>query len=660
MACESHECHNSDPLSSTPPQASPSASPYPQRNPKEHDQCFMCKGLGHWSKDCPNKTPPKSLALRPGSSSSPSVQVPDLPVNHGGCKFFQWADSEGNNMQNMQGDKNKGYPPRRSLFTGNNELSKEDNRSSDIELESTMVESVENYPNSSMDSAVRKDEALVRDLVMQDSEPWDLVSGTELQVPPLIPKPEIPCQEPELSLQISNARHTKSEGTSPFDPVIEDVGDIEGLALLAGSPSNDDESDIKQGPFLQSPREDAEHPNGIFQEPSRMQTVVENSDTSKLALKTFGQGLLDILQSMDQTQHETMLKVAENTFDTLRHLSIDHASFSKAVREYIQCKSKLAGIEESMGKDFSKEEFLGQYNDKKSLFDNISQRHAEAVSAYEASKNQVQALRVELSRVENATSFGIFMPLQLEKHLSFYEDETSRWKSDVSEISNHKSESERSLDAACEKMEQALKLEDERDSMVYATNAALENARAQLLQCHHETFDLFLYLAAKCVERPNQSLNRLIIVGTITEANAATRCGPFVPPNYGYGKLGLENSGQPFIQNHGGCKFFQWADSEGNNMQNMQGDESKGYPLRRSLFTGNNELCKEDNRSSDIELESTMVESVENYPNSSMDSAVRKDEALVRDLVMQDSESWDLVSGTELQVPPLIPKPEIP
>ena len=95
-------------------------------------------------------------------------------------------------------------------------------------------------------------------------------------------------------------------------------------------------------------------------------------------------------------------------------------------------------------------------------------------------------------------------------------------------------------------------------------------------------------------------------------------------------------------------------------MQNIQGDESKGYPPRRSLFTRNNELCTEDNRSSDIELESTMVESVENYPNSSMDSAIRKDKVLVRDLVMQDSESWDLVSGTELQVPPLIPKPEIP
>jgi hypothetical protein len=37
-----------------------------------------------------------------------------------------------------------------------------------------------------------------------------------------------------------------------------------------------------------------------------------------------------------------------------------------------------------------------------------------------------------------------------------------------------------------------LKLEDERDSMVDAANAALENARVQLLQWHHDTFDLFL------------------------------------------------------------------------------------------------------------------------------------------------------------------------
>ncbi|KAL9333406.1 hypothetical protein Peur_073545 [Populus x canadensis] len=401
--------------------------------------------------------------------------------NHGACKFFQWADSEGNNMPNKHGDESKGYPARRSLFTGhqvrivNNELCTEDNQSSDIELESTMVESVENYPNSSMDSAIRKDEVLVRDLVMQDSESCDLVAGTALEVPPRIPRPEIPCQEPEFSLQISAARHTKSEGTSPFDPVIEDVGDIDGLALLAGSSSNDDESDIQQGPFLQSPREDAEHPNGIFQEPSGTKTVVENSDTSKLALKTFGQGLLDILQSMDQTQHETMLKVAEAAFDAMRHLSIDYASFSKAVREFIQCKSKLAGIEESMGEDFSREEFLGHYNDKKTQFDNISQRHVEAVSAYEASENHLQSLRLEVSRVKN------LLP-QLEKQLSFCEAETLRCRSWVTEISNHKSESERSLIAAFEKMEQALELEDERDSMVDAANAALENARVQLLQ----------------------------------------------------------------------------------------------------------------------------------------------------------------------------------
>ncbi|KAI9215532.1 hypothetical protein POPTR_T125504v4 [Populus trichocarpa] len=342
MACGSHESHVSDPFSSTPPQASPSASPSPQRNPKEHDQCFVCKRLGHWSKDCPNKTPPKSLVLSPGSSSSPSVQVPDLPVvrcpcgggtcrvstsntvknpgrkfyacpvdhrtsgscgffkwsddiaarfkppmcpcgagscslnivssgpdrgrwyfacrikkNHGACKFFQWADSEGNIMPNKHGDESKGYPARRYLFAVNNELCTEDNRSSDIELESTMVESVDNYPISSMDPPIRKDEVLVRDLVMQDSESCDIVAGTALEVPPPIPKPEIPCQEPEFSLQISAARHTKSEGvyflgTSPFDPVIEDVGDIEGLALLAGSSSNDGERDIQQGPFLQS------------------------------------------------------------------------------------------------------------------------------------------------------------------------------------------------------------------------------------------------------------------------------------------------------------------------------------------------------------------------------------------------------------------------
>jgi hypothetical protein len=100
MACGSRECHVSDPISSTPPQASPSASPSPQRNPKEHDQCFMCKRLGHWSKDCPNKTPRKSLALSPGSSSSTSVQVPDLPVVRCPCGGGTCRVSTSNTVKN--------------------------------------------------------------------------------------------------------------------------------------------------------------------------------------------------------------------------------------------------------------------------------------------------------------------------------------------------------------------------------------------------------------------------------------------------------------------------------------------------------------------------------------------------------------------------------
>ena len=91
MASESHECNGSDQFPSTPSQPSLSTSPSPQKNPKENDQCFRCKRLGHWSKDCPDKTPPKSLALSPGSSSSPPLQAPYLPVVRcpcGTCKVL--------------------------------------------------------------------------------------------------------------------------------------------------------------------------------------------------------------------------------------------------------------------------------------------------------------------------------------------------------------------------------------------------------------------------------------------------------------------------------------------------------------------------------------------------------------------------------------------
>ncbi|CAK7329740.1 unnamed protein product [Dovyalis caffra] len=567
MACESQERSDTNPCYSTPPPPPLSACPSRQWSPKEDDQCFTCKGFGHWAKDCPNKTPKKSQASSPGSSSSPSVQVPDLPVvrcpcgrgnckvytastnkntgrkfytcpgdhrtsdkceffkwtdviaarfkspmcpcgagicslnfvssspdrdrwyfacrikkNHGACQFFQWADFVVNNMLIMRVDESKGHSVPRSLFTDhqvllNNEPCKEDDQSSDIELESAIFESLDNSPDSSMASPFRKDEIPVRDVVMQDFESCDLVAGTALQVPPSIPKSEILCPESEFSLQISaGGQTTREEGSTPsFDPVVEVVGDIEGPTLLSDSSSNDEERDIPQDPLPQSLGKDAEHPNSVFQEPSGIKIVVQKNDISKSALETFGQGLLDILQSMDPTQHEKMLKVAEATFDALRHLSIDYASFSKAVIEYIHCKSKLSGIEESMGKAFSSEQFLANYNDKKTRFDNISQLHVEAVSAYESSENRLQSLHGEVSRVKNVL-------LQLEKQSSLCEAETLRLKSHVAEISEDKSESERSLDAASEKMEEAFKLEHDRDSIVESANAALENARVQLLQ----------------------------------------------------------------------------------------------------------------------------------------------------------------------------------
>ena len=45
------------------------------------------------------------------------------------------------------------------------------------------------------------------------------------------------------------------------------------------------------------------------------------------------------------------------------------------------------------------------------------------------------------------------------------------------EISEYKSESERSLDAACEKMEEALKLEDERDSLVICSKCSIRECK---------------------------------------------------------------------------------------------------------------------------------------------------------------------------------------
>jgi hypothetical protein len=106
----------------------------------------------------------------------------------------------------------------RSLFTDHpvlsviNELCKEDDQSSDIEMELALVESFENSPNSSMTSPCRKDEIPVKDLVMQEAESWDLMVRTALHVPSPTPKSQICCRESEFPLQISAAAHTTSEG----------------------------------------------------------------------------------------------------------------------------------------------------------------------------------------------------------------------------------------------------------------------------------------------------------------------------------------------------------------------------------------------------------------------------------------------------------------
>lgn len=253
----------------------------------------------------------------------------------------------------------------------------------------------------------------------------------------------------------------------------------EGLIDLPHSPSNSG--------FLSPPSVDEAQPlSGVLFELSGLNnllgpsqdsvvtgTIVEALEQAALPIQNL---LVTLLESINPLEHESMTWAADCTFASLDHLSVDYTHFSERVRKYISSASSFAEIERSIQNDVSSdEELMGQYHNEMDRFDTISRTHADNVEAFTTSDHRLQSLRKEASQIKE-------MLLQIENQISFCEAEMSELNTRVADSSEDLIESEKMLQAAAEKAKAAMEQCHQRGIIRSAAKAALEEARAQLLE----------------------------------------------------------------------------------------------------------------------------------------------------------------------------------
>ncbi|XP_012067383.1 uncharacterized protein LOC105630230 isoform X3 [Jatropha curcas] len=444
----------------------------------------------------------------------------DKSSSHGACPFVQYVDSEVNAMMKRYVGGRRGHTSLQFNNVNNDLEKKEVTVASAIEvagnIDSDMKEDASEIELPVIIAATEQDESPCGDQVMQGAESWDPVALNTLEVfhqTPIFQSESHRLKElwkqisasgnmitGDVIYQISGLRvsgwlgrfafppsqYPKDSPVMPifccvfpsFDPVTipedVDICDAEGSFLLPHSTSNAETDTQTTGQNVQEPSnaETDTQTAGQNVQGLKDSAVIKENDTSisKSVLNSYGQALLNILESMNPPNHEAMVKLADDTFNIFKNLSIQCDPFVEGVKEYIQAVSKLPSIEKSMPKGLSSKELSKLYDAEKLQFDNVSRLHTEAVTAYKASNNHLQSLQEELSSVKARL-------LELEKQLCSCESETSALKSHLGEVAEDMLESQRSMEAASNEMVEALKLEQQKESVLDAARAAMETAR---------------------------------------------------------------------------------------------------------------------------------------------------------------------------------------
>lgn len=268
-----------------------------------------------------------------------------------------------------------------------------------------------------------------------------------------------------------------------FDPIFVPkeayVFDLECLSDQPNSPSN---AESDSSPQIVS--HNTQHSSGVSFELGLKNVcgIQQGFDVNgpmlevlRQAASLFQRELLSRLDAMDPLDHKKMALAADHHFAPLNHLFADCTSFSERVRKFIACASSLAEIERSINADPSAQEIMERYEEEKHRYNNIYHSHAQTVDAVTASEQHIKSLRKEALHVKE-------MLLKIENQLTCCEAQNKKLKSQVCEISENLLESEKKMNAACEEVEAAKKLGEEREVARSAAKAALEEARIQLRQ----------------------------------------------------------------------------------------------------------------------------------------------------------------------------------
>ncbi|CAL1405434.1 unnamed protein product [Linum trigynum] len=210
----------------------------------------------------------------------------------------------------------------------------------------------------------------------------------------------------------------------------------------------------------------------VSSEPSSM-TEMQDKCFPRVLLKSYGKALLDVLGSLGPADHERMIKLADDTFHIWRSNLVEYEPFSHSVNEYIEHASRLAWIDELIHGKPSSQELLDLYHEEKARFDGISELHADAVAAHRSSSFKYESLSKEVERMRNEL-------LRMEQELAYHEVKTQEDHAHVVKISEDMEESKKTMENAHEMMDEVIKLEQEKESLLEDMSTALAIAAVQL------------------------------------------------------------------------------------------------------------------------------------------------------------------------------------
>ncbi|KAH9618794.1 hypothetical protein KSS87_018755 [Heliosperma pusillum] len=184
--------------------------------------------------------------------------------------------------------------------------------------------------------------------------------------------------------------------------------------------------------------------------------------------RQFQNKLIELLESTNPHDHETMTKEANAAFSALERLQVDYRPLYSRVMEYIKRASSLAHIEQIT----NVEELVTHRDNEQRRFDKLQKSHQEVLDAFTASYHRFTLLCAKASLFDSS--------LELAEELSSCEAEIADRQEALRTITKTIVECKESLHDASQKAEEALKVSEKMEMEWSEAESAFQTARAQL------------------------------------------------------------------------------------------------------------------------------------------------------------------------------------